>query len=264
MIGWTRIHLMQFREALKDGLELQTMASEVRNDRALMFGKTLVGIMQYELGDLEQSEAALHDAAALAKSMSSSNGFAQTLRALALVKHKQDRLEEARAYAEEALAAVRKAGMTFIGRLYWLRAPLSAKIKLDASTSSRKQNACSSEAAWHTIRFGLLRSGLMMPWPGRTGDLRYVMQICWSATRKRKPLEWSTFMIRRARALARVGQGDKSSTTITELQLLADQARLCGLINALPALAEALASKPPTHRVFRLEYANDALPANQV
>jgi class 3 adenylate cyclase/predicted ATPase len=241
MIGWTRIHLMQFRPALQDGLQLQAMASEVRNDRALMFGKTLVGIMQYELGDLEQSEAALHDAAALAKSMSSNNGFAQTLRALALVKHKQDHLKEARAYAEEALAAVRKAGMTFIGPAVLATCAIVCEDKarrehlLNEAEGMLERGCVAHNQVWFA-EIGIDDAVARQDW-GST--LRYADLL--ERHTQTQPLEWSTFMIRRARALARAGQGDKSHSTITELQLLVEQASICGLVNALPALAQAIA-----------------------
>ena len=56
-----------------------------------------------------------------------------------------------------------------------------------------------------------------------------------------QPLEWANFMIRRARALAKVNQGDKSEATVAELRMLKEQAELAGLTTALPALELALA-----------------------
>ena len=115
MIGWTRMHLMEFREALEDALASEAMAMEVRNNRALMFGKMLTGAMKYRLGHLEESETALCETIELTKSMSSSNMLGNSLQTLARVYQKQGRLQEARKYAGEALVAVRESGLTFMG-----------------------------------------------------------------------------------------------------------------------------------------------------
>jgi len=57
-----------------------------------------------------------------------------------------------------------------------------------------------------------------------------------------QPLEWSDFMIRRARALVKANQGDDSGSVRAELAKLKEKAELSGLANALPALKLALAS----------------------
>jgi tetratricopeptide (TPR) repeat protein len=241
MIGWTRVHLMQFREALQDGLASQAMALGVRNDRALFFGKLLEGVMRYELGDLDESEVALHDATALARSMSSNNGLAQTLRTLALVRQKQDRLEEARTHADEALSAVRKAGMTFIGPAVLGTCAVVCddqtrrKDLLEEAESILDKDCVAHNQIWFA-EIGIDDAAVRQDW---RSVLRYAARL--QRHTQTQPLEWSNFIIRRARALVCAGQGDKSDTTFAELQLLADQARLCGLVNALPALAQAMA-----------------------
>ena len=76
------MHLMEFREALEDALASEAMATEIRNNRALMFGKLLAGNMKYELGDLENAETVLSEAMELAKSMSSNRLQGQILQKL--------------------------------------------------------------------------------------------------------------------------------------------------------------------------------------
>jgi hypothetical protein len=48
-------------------------------------------------------------------------------------------------------------------------------------------------------------------------------------------------MIRRARVLAKINQGDASKATVSELRMLKEQAEHAGLTTALPALELALA-----------------------
>jgi hypothetical protein len=58
-----------------------------------------------------------------------------------------------------------------------------------------------------------------------------------------QPLEWSNFMIRRARALVQANQGDATEATIVELGVLKEQARTAGLVASLPGLELALAGR---------------------
>ena len=59
-----------------------------------------------------------------------------------------------------------------------------------------------------------------------------------------EPLEWSDFYIRRARALAACGNGERCDATLTEeLATLCEQAERVGRWAAVPALKSAL-SRP--------------------
>ncbi len=241
MIGWSRIHLMEFREALRNALDVQAMATEVRNNRALLFGKMLAGIMNYELGDLEASETILTEAADLARSMSSSSFLGQTLSSLALVKQKQDRREDARRYAAEAIAAIRAVGMTFIGpTVLGTCAAVSVDHDERAEFLREAEEILDTGCVAHNYlwfsEIAIDDAASRQEWQS---VLRHADRL--ELYTQSQPLEWANFMIRRARALAKINQGDDSEATVSKLHMLKEQAVLAGLTTALPALELALA-----------------------
>ena len=249
MIGWSRIHLMEFRQALENGLASEAMANKVRNNRSLMFGKKLSGIISYYLGDLESAEKYIEHAIALARSMGSSNLQGQGLRQMAMICHKRGDLELARKHAFEALEAVRHVGMTFIGPTvlatcaYVTDDDQQRRALLEEAESILDSGCVAHNQLWFadTAIDDALSKG---EWQSA---LRYADRL--ERYTQSQPLEWSNFMIRRARALTTALQGDESEATMSELRMLKEQADLAGLTTALPALDLALAdqaqSAPP-------------------
>ena len=232
----------EFREALEDGLDSQAMATEVRNNRALMFGKMLAGIMKYQLGDLEDSEAVLKEAAELAQSMSSSSFLGQTFRTLALVKKRQQKREEARKYAGKALTAIRDVGMTFIGPTVLGTCAAvcdddDERAELLREAEEILNTGCVAHNYLWFAEIAIDDAASRQEWQS---VLRHADRL--ERYTQSQPLEWSNFMIRRARALAKANQGDKSEATMSELRMLKEQAELSGLTTALPALELAIAS----------------------
>ena len=56
MVGWTRIHLMEFAEALEDALESAKMAAEVSHHRAELIGVMLAGFVELEIGHFVEAK----------------------------------------------------------------------------------------------------------------------------------------------------------------------------------------------------------------
>ena len=240
MIGWSRIHLMEFREALEDGKASDALAMEVRNNRSAMLSKMLVGIMQCQLGDLTSAEQSLRDADEIAQSMGSSNIQAQGLRQLAMVYKRLGDQTRAEHYADLALAAIRQVGMTFIGPTVLAACamvsddPQQRCAFLDEAEAILESGCVAHNHLWFAeiaIDLALDRQD----WPTA---LRYADQL--ERQTAAQPLAWSNFMARRARALAAAGSGRMDPSTRTELQVLKQQAEDCGLASPLPALIKAL------------------------
>ncbi len=241
MIGWSRIHLMELREALEDALTSEAMAMKARNNRALLLAKVLIGLTKYELGDLENAGPQLHGAVDLARSMSSNSFLANALYILALVRQRQGRLNEAQKYAGEALAAIRGIGMTFIGP-----SVLAVCAAVTADDDERSELLREAEKILDTgcvahnylwfSEIAIDDAASRQEWQS---VLRHADRL--ELYTQSQPLEWANFMIKRARALAKANQGDKSVATVSELRRLKEQAVLAGLATALPALELALA-----------------------
>ena len=241
MIGWSRIHLMELRQALEDGLTSEAMAMKVRNNRALLLAKMLIGLTKYSLGDLEGAGPQLHAAVDLARSMSSSGLLANALNILALVRQRQSRLDEARRYAGEALAVIREAGMTFIGP-----SVLAVCAAVTADGNERAELLREAEEILDTGCVGhnyLWFSEIAIDDAASRQEWKSVLRHADRLERytQSQPLERANFIMRRARALAKVNQGDKSEATVSELRILKERAELAGLTTALPALELALA-----------------------
>jgi tetratricopeptide (TPR) repeat protein len=231
---------MEFRQALENGLASEAMATEVRNNRSLMFGRKLAGIMHYHLGDFETAREYLEGAIALSRSMGSSNFLAQGLRQLAMVYQKLDDLDHARKCAFEALEAIRKVGMTFIG-------PTVLATCAHVTEDNQRRLALLEEAeaildsgcvAHNQLWFADIAIDDALSKGEWQSALRYADRL--ERYTASQPLQWSTFMVRRARGLVAVNNGDKSDPILAELRDLKQQAERSGLMTSLPALEVGL------------------------
>ena len=99
MIGWTRLHLMEFSEAEEDGLASVQMAKEVSHPRAHLLGIILVGEVSCETGQLEKADHFLQQALELAQSIHADNFLANTLQILAENSLARGDKTKAQAYA---------------------------------------------------------------------------------------------------------------------------------------------------------------------
>jgi class 3 adenylate cyclase/tetratricopeptide (TPR) repeat protein len=229
MVGWSRIYLMEFEEALKDGLDSAEMAAEVKHHRAEHLGLMLAGRVELELGHLAEARAHLERGLDIARAMSFSNFEAQSLALLALLGAVEGRRGEARDLAQRALAIVREIGMTFFG-------PTALAIWAAVSDEPEDARAALAEAE------RLLDSGCVAHnhfWVGRTA-IDYTLSIGdWDeaerhaarleAYTREQPLAWPDFMIARGRALAAWGRGTRTQELVTEIGRLTEVARRKGL-----------------------------------
>ncbi len=240
MVGWSRIHLMEFSEALDDALEAAKIAAEVSHHRAEMIGFMLAGTVELELGHLVEAQVHLERALKLARTMSAGNFETQTLILLARLTAAQEKPLEARDFAQQAVGMVRQVGMTFIG-------PTVLAI-MGTLTEDPTERTKAFKEAEHILDSGCVAHNHF--WFARTAIDHALMIGEWDeaeryATRletytREQPLPWPDFIIACGRALAAWGRGRRGPDLVAELGRLRAEAERVNLITALPALDEAL------------------------
>jgi class 3 adenylate cyclase/predicted ATPase len=231
MIGWSKIHLMQFREALELALNSEDMATSARNDRSMMFSKKLAGSMHYYLGNHDSAAVKLEEAIALSRSMGSSNAEAQGLRQLSMLRSAQGDFDSAREHADAAVEAVRKVGMTFIG-------PTVLATSASLLDNGEKRRALLQEAE------AILDSGCVAHnqlWFADIAIDDALSRQEWGAARRyadrlerltsAEPLVWSEFMVQRARALIAIGAGTGTEADTIALAKIERDAADCGFVD---------------------------------
>jgi class 3 adenylate cyclase/tetratricopeptide (TPR) repeat protein len=242
MIGWSRIHSMEFADALEDGLEAAELAVKVSNRRAELLGLMLAGFVCLEFGRFDEADAYLRRSLELAQAIGASNFAAQVSRYLAQSSSAQGRLAEALEHADRAVAIVRQVGMTFMGPgVLAVKAALTedphralatfeeGEALLDAGCVAHNQFWFAGHAIDHALAVGAWDRA--EHYAARLEDFT-----------RGHPLAWPDFMIARARALATWGRGTRSRELVAELERLRECAVQHGLALAMPQLDEALAA----------------------
>jgi tetratricopeptide (TPR) repeat protein len=242
MIGWSRIHFMEFAEALEDALESAELAAKVSNQRAEVLGLMLAGRVYFELGQLADANNHARRALDLALSISANNFAAQSLMILAQISASEGQVGEAIEHVERAVEIVRKVGMTFIG-------PTVLAVKA-AVTEDMEEASRTLQEAEAILDAGCVAHNHV--WFARTAIDHAVAIGAWDRAEhyaarleeytRGQPLAWPDFMIARARALAAWGRGTRSRDVIAELEQLRECAVRHGLVLATPQLDEALAA----------------------
>lgn len=242
MIGWSRIHLMEFAGALEDGLEAAELAAKVSNPRAEVLGLLLAGWVCSELGKFEEARNYTRRTLDLALSIGANNFAGQALRILAQISAAQGRMGEALEHADRAVKIIRKVGLTFIGpSVLAIKAAVTEDVEEAARTMREAESILDAGCVAHNH-----------VWFARTAIDHAVAIGAWDqaehyATRledytREQPLAWPDFMIARARALAAWGRGTRSRELVVELEHLRECAVQHGLVLAMPQLDEALAA----------------------
>lgn len=242
MIGWTRLHLLEFVEAEEDGLASVTLATEVGHPRALLLGLQLAGYTNSEVGNLDRSDDLLRRALELAQSMHADNFSAQILRWLAWNALGRGDLTSARTFSSQAVQVVRKVGMTFIGPTVLA---VEAVLTDDAEASQnllREAEAILDAGCVAHNHFWFGQIAIAQALASRAWDRvdRYATRL--EVYTEAEPLPWSNFLAARGRALAAWGRGDRTVLCTTELQRLRKLAEDRHLHRDLVELHAALAA----------------------
>ncbi len=243
MRGQTFLYQNQLRAALDDCREAAELARQIRQPRAEMIA-AIVATYVLELGDSAAGKVWADRALEIARHLGSKLFEEINLQYLARFAAQDGDLPLAHQLMEEAIAILREteSGMSFEGPR-----SLACLALFTPELEQRRAALIEGEELLHL---------------GATGHnylwfYRDAMEVClrdeeWDAVEKyvkaleyytsAEPLPWSTFFIRRGRALAAFGCGRHKDDVVQELKSLQDEARRVGLKNALPALEGALSA----------------------
>ncbi len=240
MIGWSRVHLLEFDEALADGLEAAEMATKVSHHRAEQLGITLAGLVALELGRFDEAGGYLERSLELAQMMGARNFEAQALLLLARLNAAQGMASEAGEFATRAVGVMREVGLTFIGPT-----ALAVMASLTEDPAERKKALKEAE--------GILDSGCVAHnhfWfariaiddaltIGEWGDAeRYAARL--EHYTREQPLAWADFTIACGRTLAALGRGSQDASLLAEIRRLDEIAAKSGFALARPLFKQAL------------------------
>ena len=237
MVGWTRIYLMEFTQAVQDGLEAAAMAAKVSHHRAETLGYMLAGRIEIELGRFADARMHLERALLLARRIGAGNFEAQSLCLIGQLCAAQEKLEEARQFVDEAMGVVRKVGMTFIGpAVLAARAALSDDPTESTAALEEAVRILDSGCVAHN-QFWFAQSAIDQKLARGEWDEvdRYARRL---ESYIQQPLPWPEFIIARGRALASWGRGKRDAALAAELDHLRKVATSAGLVRTAGALGK--------------------------
>ena len=240
IIGVTRRYMNDFAGAFEDVLAAAQLASKIKNRRAEMYAKMLVGEFLIERGEPDRAAAPLGKSLDIAKSMGNKRFQAYVMNQQARGFLSLDERRNARKLLEEALAISRETGATFIGPRLFGTAALAAENNLERSEALREGEAIVRRGcnAHNVIWFYRDAIDACLDTEDWDGADRYAAAL--EAYTRPEPLPWSDLFVARGRALAAYGRGKRDDATLAELQRLRDEADRAGLKAAVPALNAAL------------------------
>ncbi|MEM7426622.1 MAG: adenylate/guanylate cyclase domain-containing protein [Pseudomonadota bacterium] len=240
MIGWTRMHLMEFRQAVEDGRATAEMASQISNRRSEILGLLLIGTVLNKLGDTEDAVSALKRCESLARRIGAGNFLTQCLTELARATRDLGDVEKARAYVAESVEVSRGLGKTFYGPTV-----LGAFSMLAESDAERLEALDEADQIFGT---GCVAHNY--PWFSELALDDALDRQEWERARRyadrlesytrSEPLPWSTFMVERARALADWYELGPTDALRDRLGALREQAGRSDLVSAMSAITEAI------------------------
>ena len=241
MVGWSRMHLMEFSEAIDDALASIEMARKVGHQRAEMIGADLAGIVELERGNFVAARKHLESGLELARILKASSFIAQANFILARLDIAEGKTQAAQKSIEEALNIVREVGLAFIGPAVLI---VSAVLSEDDGQRSAfikeaellLENGCVSHNYFHFARVAIDLSLQSGDWAAVE---RHASRM--EAYTAEQTLEWSDFMIARGRALAAWEEGDRSENSTRQIRQLLSTGEQAGLAPLLTALEATVA-----------------------
>ena len=239
MVGWTRIYLMEFAEAVDDGLEAAAMAAKVSQHRAEQLGYILAGRVEIELGRFPDARSHLERALAIARRIGAGNFEAQALCLLGQLSATEGNIDEARRSVAASVDVVRRIGMTFIGpAVLAAHAALADDPAVRSEALTEAERILDSGCVAHN-HFWFAQSAIDHKLAiGEWDEVdRYAARL--ERYIAAEPLPWAEFLAARGRALAAQGRGKRDAKLAAELERLHRAALDAGLVRAAHALEKA-------------------------
>jgi class 3 adenylate cyclase/tetratricopeptide (TPR) repeat protein len=242
MVGWSRIYLLEFREALADGLTTAALAQAHSLHRAEMLGRTLAAFVLPELGDLAGARAHAEASLELTRKLGSRSFESESLAFLIRILLLEGRPDEAKDVAEQAKALVRRFRVDkFFGPVVFGLAALATDDRAERERIWAEAEAMLAAGCISHNYFWFYRDAIEAAL--QAGDWAAAQRFCQALADygRDEPLPLSDFYVARGRALAAIGDGRADGRVYAALQRLALDARRSGPATALPAIERALA-----------------------
>jgi class 3 adenylate cyclase/tetratricopeptide (TPR) repeat protein len=240
MVGWSRIYLMEFPEAMVDALESVEMAQKVGHQRAEMIGVELAGFIELERGNLANARGHLEHNLELATLLNSGNFLAQSRFLLARLDEAEGNHVAAQENIKLALAKIREVGTAFTGpSVLAVCAALASDAGQRSAFLREAEKILDVGCVSHNYVY-FARTAIELSLKNRDWNSvnRYVRRL--EVYTQHQSLEWCDYLIARGRALAKWGSGEQSNELVQELERLVEQTKKAGLNLLLPELKEAL------------------------
>jgi len=243
MMGWSRIHLMEFREALEDSLVIADLASRVGNRRAAVLAHLLTSFTSFKLGDYDRASAGALAAHNLAEEIGATVFASQSLVLRAQVLRDMGKASEALTLIQEAVQRLHHAGQSFVGPFALavaasLEQDRAERVSLLSRAETILDEGCvSHNYMWFTdVAINIARHD--EDW----GALeRYAARLR-SYTQK-QPLAFSDFLIAKAEAISKKGSGKGGSEVSEKLVWLEKAAQKAGLSADISLVSEMIKSQ---------------------
>jgi len=240
MIGWSRIFMMEFAEALEDAKECAEMAAYVSHHRGELLSLMLAGTIECEFGKYAIAQEYLDRGLDVARTMGARNFEAQLLSFMSRVSAGQGQRGQANDLARQAVAVVRDVGKPFIGPtvLAMMAATTDDPGEREKALVEAENILDSGCVAHNQFWFSAIAIDLAISSCDWEKADRYAARL--EAYTQNQKLAWADFLIARGRALASWGRGNRESGLSKELERLKNVANTRGIQPAIPAIEQAL------------------------
>ena len=239
MVGWSRLYMMEFREALDDGMAAAGMAAQVSQRRAEVGGLLLVGAVSNKMGNIDAAAEYIEKGIVQAQKIGSGNFLSNMLWELSRIRTRQGDLEMARRVVQEALDTAREFAMTFVGPAIlatWAALAQDGKARHEAL---REAEAILDSGCVAHNYFWFAETAIDDALANREWDRaeRYARML--EDYMRHQPLPWGTFMVERGRVLAAWNRDGPGEDLASRIDTLIRQATAADLKTALPLLVTA-------------------------
>ena len=240
MIGWSRIHQLEFRDALGDAIANSEMAHRVANRRAEVLSLQLISFTRLRLGEFEGSEQAAQETIALADEIDAAVFMITGLAILAQAQQALGYLHEARASIARALKALKETGRNFVGPYVFAVAasleedPARCQQYLDEGQAILEEGCVIHNHPW------FCEIAMLIDYRQGQWDRMKVRADALEAAFADQPLPRSSYTARTARALSDLGAGRTGPELRAEMEKLLAISRQAGLRPDTAFLSRAL------------------------
>lgn len=229
MVGWSRMYMLEFREALEDGIACAHMAARVGHRRAEVQSKQLIGHTGFKLGEYDLAETSSKEALEISEAIGSTVFSIFLLSQLAGLCRERGEIAKAIAYIEDAMERLKQTGRSFCGPFVYAVAasletdPIRRTELITKGEQILDEGCVSHNYAWFTD----VAVNIELQYGNYDNIERHAARLQYYT--RSQPLAWGNFIVERARALSAVAQGAGDDTLPERLRALAQTANRAGL-----------------------------------